>query len=242
MQRYLIAVLLVAAGTLTPALACEELLDVLRPQVELNTLEQRTTMTMTVDEEQVHSETYQAIDFEQRRLYFASDMPGMGEMVVVYQDGRATMRMPGMPQTMPAPPDVLPTLEQMFDEALIEGRLPQDVEVVSCDGVQSYAGLVTGEQVTVITAMPDMIGGELHAQETRFIFADGMLAASYTEVETLGRVLTIYDEVVLDEAGMLLYLASTNYQLENDVATPFSDGVVEVIAYNEPLDESLFAD
>jgi hypothetical protein len=223
------------------AQACEAWLEPLVPPVELRTLEQRVATTGTFGGQETRSEVYQVIDFAGRRIYMRTEVAGMGEMVVRYQGGRTTMQMPGMPVEMPAMPELVAGVEQLFDAAFAQGALPQDYELISCDGPRSYAGMVSGEQVTVRTLLPDAMGNMVE-QEARLLFADGELVATVMEVPMLGEMAVVYEEMVKDDAGMVIRLSTRGYRLLGDSATPLSTTELEVLAYNEPIDESLFTD
>jgi hypothetical protein len=240
-KRTAVLVTVLALALVQQAQACEAWLEPLVPPIELRTLEQRVATTGTYEGHATQSEVYQVIDFEGRRIYMRTEVAGMGEMVVRYQDGRATMQMPGMPMEMPAMPELAADVEKLFDAAFAQGALPQDYELVSCDGPRSYADLVSGEQVTVRTLLPDAMGNMVE-QEARLLFIDGEIVATVMEVPTLGEMAVVYEEMVKDDAGMVIRLSTRGYRLLGDTATPFSTTDLEVLAYNEPVDESLFAD
>jgi hypothetical protein len=241
LKRIAVFLTVLTLALFAQAQACEAWLERLVPQVELRTLEQRITTTSTFEGQEMHSEVYQVIDFESRRLYMRTDVAGMGEMVVRYQDGLATMQLPGMPGTMPAMPEMAAELERLFDAAFAQGALPQAYELVSCDGPHSYAGLISGEQVTVKTLLPDAMGNLLE-QEARLVFVDGEIVATLMAVPMLGEVAVVYEEMRKDDAGVVIHSRARSYRLLDDTATPFATTELEVLAYNEPIDESLFAD
>lgn len=222
------------------ALACEAWLARLTLPVELSTLTQRITTTTTVEGQAVRSEILQVIDFENRRIYSQSDIAGVGEIILRYVDGQATMQLAGMPGVVPAMPAMAAELEQLFDAAFAQSGLPQDYELVSCDGPHNYAGLVSGEQVTVKTLVPDA-SGRLVRQEARLLFADAELVAQLMMLPGLGEVLIVFETLDRDDAGMIIRAHTRSYQLAGDAAELFADTTVEVLAYNEPIDESLFA-
>jgi hypothetical protein len=55
-------------------------------------------------------------------------------------------------------------------------------------------------------------------------------------------VAVVYEEMHQDDAGAVIRSRARSYRFLDDTATPFATTELEVLAYNEPIDESLFAD
>lgn len=216
--------------------ACEAQLASLAPTVELKTLEQQLTTSVTFGDEQLDTEVYQLIDFVGRRIYQRTD-GFTGELIVRYQDGEVSVQLPGM-AALPGLPELAETLEPLFEDAFALGGLPQHFELIRCDGPRSYAGLVSGEQVTVRTLLPDE-EGQLVAEEARLLFHDGEPVALLFDSQA-GELLAIYEMLERDAAGMIVYLRIQSYLLEGEVAEPFSRAELRVLSYNAPIDETLF--
>jgi hypothetical protein len=147
------------------------------------------------------------------------------------------MNMAGQEMDVPMTPEQSAQLEQTLNQGFGQGTLPANYEVVSCDGQQSYADLVSGEQVTV-TYTPEGLG----PITSKILFApDGKMAGSYTETEQ-GPALSVMDEYVTDSSGVPTHITMKIYTLEGETATLVSDMVIDTTSYNQPVDESLFSE
>jgi len=237
MKRFLLVFSLLVS--LAAAQDCATLLDSLQPQVDLETLEQRITTTVATGEGSSEIAIYQLLDRPGARIYQEMTLPGMGEVVLRYVNGAATMEVASAGMQLPVPPALAEQLEATLDGAFSQqGFVPSDYEVVSCDGTQSYGGLVEGEQVTVNATLPEAAGG---ATELRFLFGpDDALVGSYLDVPQMGPSLMVFDTYDLDASGVPLNVRFTMYQLDGDTPTLFSTTEVETLTYNTPADESLF--
>ena len=238
MKKLIIVIVffLSAAG----AQECASLLENLTPTATFDTAEMNSTSLIYTDGQTSALDTHQVVDFKNRRLYQEATLPEMGKMVLRYADGQASMQMPGTDLSLPAPPQVSQQLEATLDSAFgMQGALPQDYEIVSCDGVQSYAGLVEGEQVTLEMELPAALGEG--KTELKMLFGEnGQPVGSYTDIPQFGSTLTVYETYELDDAGVLQKMVFKVYQLTGDEASLMSDTTIEMVSYNEPVDESLF--
>ena len=237
MKRFLVLALLLAS--FASAQDCAALLDSLQPQVELETLEQRITTTVATAEGSSEVAIYQLLDRPGERIYQEMTLPGMGEVVLRYLNGAATMEVSGAGMQLPVPPALAEQLEATLDGAFAQqGFVPTDYEVISCDGMQSYGSLIEGEQVTVSAALPEAAGGDT---ELRFLFGpDDTLVGSYLDVPPMGPSLMVFDTYELDASGVPLNVSFTMYQLDGDTPTIFSKTNVATLSYNEPVNETLF--
>jgi hypothetical protein len=220
-------------------LACESLFaSYPKPTVELTSVEQTINSTSTVNGQTMDAAISQVVDYTNRRIYQEMSMAG-NNMVLRYSDGKGSMAMKMGEETMdvPMPPESVTALEAIFDQGVTQG-LPENYTVISCDGQQSYAGLLEGEQVTISSTVPSM--GEV---TSKIIFgAEGKVNGSISEIPGQGEVLMVFENMVVDEANVPTAMTMSMYQLQGETATPFSTMTMEVKSYNQPLDESLFAE
>lgn len=198
----------------------------------IETLDQ--TMVMTVHaEDDMEVRTRTVIDYVNERALIESEiMPGMSVTIVV-MDGQMSMRMGGM--SLPLPPDMGEDFGDLFASD------PNDplagIESATFDGPVSYAGLVSGDQVSVrgTTAL----AGAESAEDGRFIFdAQGGLLAIVAEDDMDGTVLTVWDEPVT--GSTVVGGSATLYFLRGDQAERFATLRFESIRVNEPIDDGLF--
>jgi hypothetical protein len=220
-------------------LACESLFaNYPKPTVELTSLEQTINSTSTVNGQTADATISQVIDYTNRRIY--QDMTMQGNNIVMrYSDGKGSMAMKMGEETMDMdmPPESVTALEAIFDQGIAQG-LPENYTVVSCDGQQAYAGLLEGEQVTVSSTVPTM--GEV---ASKIIFgAEGKVNGSISEIPGQGEVLMVFENMVVDDANIPTSMTMSMYQLQGDNATPLSTTTMEVKSYNQPIDETLFAE
>lgn len=227
--------LILSSVTLAQDLSCESLFtNYPKPSVEMTSVESTISSTMQFNGQEVNTAISQVIDYSNRRLYQTVDT--MGQKVVMrYADGKGTMEMAGM--NSPVPEASLGALEATFDQGLVQG-LPENYTILSCDGQQSYAGLLEGEQVTVSSDVPGI--GET---TSKIIFgADGKTNGVVSTVPGQGEMLIVFDTMELDEANVPTNIIMNMYQLAGETATPFSTTTISITSYNQPVDESLFAE
>jgi hypothetical protein len=203
-----------------------------KPTVALTSMESTITSNIEVNGQKVDSTINQVIDYTNRRLYQTIDAMG-NKVVMRYVDGNGTMDMAGM--SMPVPAESAAALESAFDQGFVQG-LPENYTIVSCDGTQSYAGLLEGEQVTVKSTLPGI--GET---TSKIIFgADGKTSGAISTIPNQGEMLIVFDTMELDAANVPTNMLMSMYKMEGDNATPFGTTTVNVKSYNQPVDESLF--
>jgi hypothetical protein len=220
-------------------LACENLFaNYPRPTVELTSAESTVTSNVTMNGTDVSTNISQVIDYGNRRLYQTIDAAGQN-VVMRYADGKATMQMKMGEETMdmPVPAEATSALEGVFDQGFVQG-LPENFTVVSCDGQQSYAGLLEGEQVTVTSEVPGM--GET---TSKIIFgADGKTKGAISAVPNQGEMLIVFDTMNLDASNVPTEMVMSMYQFDGTNATPIGTTTINITSYNQPVDESLFAE
>lgn len=219
-------------------MACESLFaNYPKPTVEITSMESTITSNMTMNGQTVDTNISQVIDHTNRRMYQTIAAAGQN-IVMIYANGEATMQVKMGEETMsrPVPEQSLAALEAAFDQGMVQG-LPENYTIVSCDGTQAYAGLLEGEQVTVSSTIPGM--GET---TSKVIFgADGKTSGAISSIPNQGEVLIVFDTMELDEANVPKNIAMSMYQLAGETATPFGTTTISITSYNQPVDESLFA-
>lgn len=228
----LLAISLATASAQVDARA-RALLEGLQPVTteELRNVDQTVVTTTYVDGDEMETNSRIVIDFEGRRLVMLTEvMPGMSTSVVL-KDGQVTMSMPGMPMTLPVPPETATELEKMFDQN--EPILLKEGDVATYDGEVDYGGIVSGEQVTY--TFHDESGEPTTIQ---YLFKDSKIIGIHMDMGSSGEMLVAYDTAVDTQA--LMGYDSTTYMLEGGAWNIVSRARVEAVAYNVVLDESLF--
>ena len=241
-MKKLFSLIIVTLAVLVNAqnLPCESLLaNYPAPKVEFTSVVQAITSSMTIDGQEVQTVMTQTIDYTNRRLLQETNAMG-ANTIMKYVDGKASMGIKMGEETMnvPIPEDNVSSLEAIFDQPVLQG-VPQNLTVVSCDGQQSHAGLLSGEQVTVTTVVPNI--GDM---TSKIIFSpDGKTQGAVTSVPgRSGEMLMVFEELTLDASNVPTHMKMTMYQLEGDTATLFSSTAMDILSYNQPLDDSLFAE
>ncbi len=196
-------------------------------------MESTITSNISMNGQEVNSNITQVIDYTNRRMYQTID--AMGQKIVMrYADGAGTMEVAGM--NMPVPAESLAALEGAFDQGLVQG-LPENYTIVSCDGPQSYAGLLEGEQVTVESE----IAGVGKTTSKIIFAADGKTNGAISTIPNQGEMLMVFDTMELDAANVPTNLVMRMYQFDGTNATLFGTTTVSITSYNQPIDEALFA-
>lgn len=132
--------------------------------------------------------------------------------------------------------EMLETIQ--FDPANL---YPVDYDTATYDGVQSYANLITGEQVTVTVEVPAAVAPVTgQSIETRLIFGDDeTLIATVQETPDAGTLLTVIEEY-LERENRIIMSGMTMYTLEEEEATLWAKTRFTNLAFNEPIDDALF--
>ena len=214
---------------------CASLLEGTQPSVDLTSIEQSITSATYVQGQTVNATIYQVVDLASKQLYQETTLPGMGEVIMRYQDGQATMQLKGNDMNLPVPPQFSQQLEAVFDNAFGQAMLPATYELVSCDGQQSYADLITGEQVTINTAMPEALGGDMTS--SLLFDADGQMLGTYMTLPQMGETLIVYDVFEQDEAGVPTQIDISMYTLGGAEPTLFSETQITTLSYNQPFEQ-----
>jgi hypothetical protein len=207
--------------------------------VEYRTLEQTMTMIWYEPDGTVASEmtVHTAIDVADRRVAVSSFEGGELTFRMVYSDGEGMMFTPETGFAT-APPELAESFLLMLDLPAVQSW--DDYEAASYDGHQTYAGIVTGEQVTLRgIKSPIPVPGLDAALDIRLLFDDGgRLIASISEAAELGTMLMVFDEP--HPARPLSLQSVTTYLLDRDAVVLVSRTIFEDVRFDEPLDERLF--
>jgi hypothetical protein len=235
--RWLVALLLAALVAVAAAQVDERartLLEGLVPPAgeTVDTLQQ--VMVMTLHQQgDTEVRTSSIIDYVNRRAAIETEVgPGMVATVVI-ADGQMRMVLGGM--SLPLPPALGESFDDVFDrdpgEAFPEGT------VATYDGVQSYADLIEGEQVTV--RGPSLVAGVEDAEASRYLFdAEGRLLGVVVESDE-GLVATVFDEPFVGSG--VVGRSATLYLIDAaGVAERFATMRFEDVRVNEPIPEGTF--
>ena len=206
----------------------------------------RMTMKITYVEEDESFELKQHVvmDLANRRIYSEMYFDRELSMRFVYTEGEASLQTLdfGDGEIEPFPVEETEQLGEMlgklqFDPASL---YPVDYEGATYDGVKRYADLVEGEQVTVTISLPTALAPTGEPVETRFIFDKaGMIVATIQTMPDAGTLLSIIGEFTeLD--GHFIMSGMTIYKLTEDKATLYAKMRFSNIAFNEPVEDSLF--
>jgi hypothetical protein len=207
------------------------------PKIPLSSMEVNTTMNMTMGGQAMDTTMYQVVDYTNRRLYQETQAMGMNTLMR-YVDGKASMSMKMGEEMMnvPMPPEGMQALEMVFDQGYAQG-LPTNFTVISCDGQQSYASMLSGEQVTISTNIPGM-----EPVVSKMLFAGGRVVGSVSTIPGQGEMLMTFDEMAMNTDNIPEYIKMSMYQLTADTASPVGVISINVLSYNQPVDEALFAE
>lgn len=240
MERFRPSVLIVVAAALLMSAAAAQIDDralALMEGIQAGQDEQIDTVQMvmvmimhTQGDSEVRTETI--VDYVNERAAIESEVsPGM-VLTVVVADGQIRMVMDG--ESIPLPDAMVDAFAGMFDvdpNAALDG-----IESATYDGVQSYGGLVEGEQVTISGSF--LIAGIDDMESARFLFdGDGFLLAALVDSPE-GVILSVYDEPMTGStavgSNMTMYLeTASGYEL-------YASMRFEQVLINEPIPEGTF--
>lgn len=191
---------------------------------------------------------YTVIDVENRRMYLETYFDGTLAIRFTYNQGEAFMQSfypddGDDSEIEPVPAEQVEQLGDMLETIQFEptSLYPVDYETATYDGVQSYANLVVGEQVTVTVDVPAAAApATSQSVETRLIFGDDeTLIATVQETPDVGTLLTVMGEY-LERENRTVMSDMTTYTLAEEEATLWARMSFTNLAFNEPVDASLF--
>ncbi len=249
MKRILLLILLVFS--FSQAQECKSLLEDFYPdtQQDFKTVEFSMNSETSMNGMEIVTEATTIIDRENHRLYSKTLTQGM-TMIMIIQDGdfSMSMQMPdGSMQALPAMPGMAAQLEPLFDTVFEQGGLPQDYEIVSCDGQVSVKDLISGEQITILSKIPKVDptadeNAELQWEEqevTMIIDNNSGLMGMFMNQEGLGKMFILV-ELQNGADNYIHNMESTMYKVVDGNYELFSRTTLTYNNINQPIDESLF--
>ncbi len=186
-----------------------------------NYLPDGTTQEMT---------TRTVIDYVNRRLASFMELGEGMTTRTIYQDGKVTMTMPGLPMALPVPPGVAESFATTFDQPA--GVFLKDTDKATYDGPVDYE-VLKGEQVTYTTTLP----GSTQPVTMGYVFGDGKLIGTHMAGDGQEMV-SVFDSPIssFTSSGF----DNTIYNFQNGTWTKSGHVHFEESKINEPIDESIF--
>lgn len=204
--------------------------------LDIDTLDQ--TMTMTIHggaDEPIVSTSRIVVDYEGERAAIVSEVMGMSTTMRVL-DGVMTMSVNGV--TMPAPPGMDNAFEGIFETGAAGDLLADPEAIITYDGPVSYADVLSGQQVSY-TGDFGVPGLQMDSTTIRFVFDDAGRLLGQVVPQSGSDLVSVYvGEPKIDGA---LFYDSDMYEIGADgTATLYATMRYDSIAFNEPIDETLF--
>jgi len=231
--------LLAVASVLSSASAqiddrARALLEGIQPATpqEISTVDQTTVTTSYLPDGTINEETSSrtVIDFVNRRLASFLDMGGGMSTRTIYQDGKLTMTMPGLPMALPVPPGLAESFAAIFDEPA--GVFLKDTDTATYDGPVDYE-VLKGVQVTYTTTFP----GSTIPVTLSYVFDGATLVGTYS-VEGGIETVSVYDTPIASFSSS--GFDNTTYIFVKGAWVKSSHMHFDASIINEPIDESLF--
>ena len=251
MKKIFLLILLVFS--FSQAQECKSLLESMYPdasQLNFKTVEAHTTSEMTFNDFTVKSESFIVIDRENRRMYSKTITEQMTVLMIIQNDDFSMrVEMPdGSTMPMPALPAMRKQLESYFDNIFGQTGLPQNFDVVSCDGPTTIPGIISGEQITILAKLPKFDiktedeDSELQWQEqemTMIVDKTNEVTATLMTMPEMGNILMLM-KLEKAENGFTKSINMTSY-IQKDGEYQQSGTInMEYSNLNQPVDESLF--
>ncbi len=236
------------------AQADERALELLEPAeqaepLDLDTLRMTINMTNYTPEGNAEftAKIRLVMDFIGRRVYQEMYFDEALTLRFAYDQGEAFMQsfFPGEDESeiRPLPAEQAGQLGEMLETVQFDpaNLYPVDYDTATYDGVQSYAGLVRGEQVTVTMGVPAAVASTMgESIEVHLIFSDdNTLVASVQTTPEAAKTLTVLGEY-REVRGHTIMSGMTMYTLEDDQATLQTEMSFTNLEFNEPVDDALF--
>lgn len=128
-------------------------------------------------------------------------------------------------------------LEALFEQVVSQNFLPQTYQILSCDGQQEYAELISGEQATATATL------KKEPEEFKLIVSEnGVLRASIREVPNTGTLLTLVSSTASSKPEQLepFSLTIKVYLLDSLEPQLTSETILSYTAFNVPIEDSIF--
>lgn len=207
-----------------------------RFDIDIDTVDQTARVTTFLpDGTPVPVTSRTILDYVNRRAAtFTEVAPGM-QAIMLFKDGKVSMRVAGVPLPMPVPPDAAESFEEMFEPAAWSGL--KEGDIATYDGPVTYGDLLAGEQVSYTTTHE--IDGQEKPATTRFVFAsDDALLGYLIETDDGGPLLIVLDAPAT--GGYLTAMSYSMYVQDGETWTLMNKTEFTEYLVNEPIDESLF--
>ncbi len=211
------------------------------PKLETAEVQITTTLEATPENDGMTTNIYQVMDVPKRRMYVEMSLPDDNKTITRYSNGKGTitMSMAGETITQDFPESAGAQLEKLFDNILANQLLlPENYEVLSCDGIQTYAGLIEGEQITVRGDVPNLGNLEMRV----IINQEQQVFGSIMNVPPFGQTLSLIKGFGAVAGEIPKRVETTMYTLGGDAATLTMTMQLDYLSVNQPVDEALFSE
>jgi hypothetical protein len=144
-------------------------------------------------------------------------------------------------ETIEVPESIRLSLKATFSSAASFRDIAEKAVVLSCDGEQSYSDasgeIVRGQQITVADKTNP------NSENAKLLFdATGDFIGNYVDRPDDGQdYLVVSLDREKDEAGVTVEITNATYVQEGEAFELLSKTTTKTLSYNEPVDESLFA-
>lgn len=204
------------------------------PPDEIQSLDQTMTMTIHSESDPIVTTSRIVVDYPGERAAIVSEVMGMSTTMRVV-DGVATMSVNGM--TMPLPAGMDSAFEGIFETGATGDLLSDPEAVATYDGQVSYADVLSGQQVSY-TGNFGVPGMQMDSTTIRFIFDDAGRLLGQVIPQSESDLVSVYvGEPKIDGA---LFYDLDMYEVAGGNATLYATMRYDSIAFNEPIDETLF--
>lgn len=201
---------------------------------EIQSLDQTMVMTLHGGEEPLVTTSRIVVDYPGKRAAIVSEVMGMSTTMRSI-DGVTTMSMNGM--TMPLPPNMDSSFDGIFESGATGDLLADPDAVITYDGQVSYADVLSGQQVSY-TGDFGVPGMQMDSTTIRFVFDDAGRLLGQVVPENGSDLVSVY--VGEPHIPGALFYDVDMYQVTASGSTLYATMRYENIAFNEPLDESVF--
>lgn len=204
------------------------------PPDEIQSLDQTMTMTIHSESDPIVTTSRIVVDYPGQRAAIVSEVMGTSTTMRVI-DGEMTMSVNGM--TMPLPAGMDTAFEGIFETGATGDLLSDPEAIATYDGPVSYADVLSGQQVSY-TGDFGVPGMQMDSTTIRFVFDDAGRLLGQVIPQSGSDLVSVYvGEPKLE--GALFYDVDM-YQVDDGSATLYATMRYDSIAFNEPIDETLF--
>ena len=202
---------------------CRHLMENLYPTTPVETMAIKSASESFISGETVEFDVERNIDLAQEEVYMKVTQND-SDLILRLVNGEASMQKSGV--DLPVPP----TMESMLKQAINQqGVLPNEYEVISCDGLTSYKEILAGEQVTIKTKLKP-------EQETEDIVHVVFLGEQIKGFYTSSSLVMIHDYKADRETNIPQSFQTEVFQVNEDETTLIGTSDFEVTSYNQSID------